>query len=59
MFASEEREMSDTYEMLAAFARSAGTLYCFVLFLGVLVYALWPSNRETFNKAARAPLSED
>jgi len=51
--------MSDSYEMLTAFARSAGTLYFFVLFLGVLVYALWPSNRETFNKAARAPLRED
>ncbi len=45
--------MSDTYEALAAFARSAGTLYCFAFFLGVLVYALWPSNREKFNKAAR------
>ena len=51
--------MSETYEMLSAFARTAGTVYCFVLFLGVLVYALWPSNRETFNKAAQAPLRED
>ncbi len=49
--------MSTTYEMLSAFARSAGTVYCFALFLGVLVYALWPSNREAFNKAARMPLA--
>lgn len=51
--------MSDTYEALAAFARSAGTLYCFAFFLCVLVYALWPSNSEKFNKAAELPLSED
>ena len=51
--------MAETYEMLSAFARTAGTVYCFVVFLGVLVYALWPSNREAFNKAARTPLSED
>ncbi len=51
--------MSETYEWLSAFARSAGTLYCFVLFLGVLVYALWPANGERFNEAAQAPLRED
>jgi cytochrome c oxidase cbb3-type subunit 4 len=51
--------MDSTYEMLAQFARSGGTIYCFVLFLGVLVYALWPANREAFNEAARMPLRED
>lgn len=51
--------MANTYEMLTVFARSAGTLYCFLLFLGVLIYALWPSNRERFNKAAETPLRED
>ena len=51
--------MSDTYEMLTAFARSAGTLYCFAMFMGELVYALWPSNGDRFNQAARAPLRED
>ena len=51
--------MGSTYEMLAQFARSGGTVYCFVLFLGVLVYALWPANREAFNEAARMPLRED
>jgi cytochrome c oxidase cbb3-type subunit 4 len=51
--------MSETYEMLSAFARSAGTLYCFAMFMGVLVYALWPSNGEKFNAAASMPLRED
>jgi cytochrome c oxidase cbb3-type subunit 4 len=51
--------MSETYDMLTVFARTAGTVYCFVMFLGVLVYALWPSKREEFNKAAQSPLCED
>ena len=51
--------MASTYEMLAQFARSLGTLYCFALFLGVLVYALWPANGENFNDAAHMPLRED
>jgi cytochrome c oxidase cbb3-type subunit IV len=51
--------MNETYETLTVFARSAGTLYCFAVFLGVIVYALWPSNRDKFNKAAQLPLSED
>ncbi len=51
--------MASTYEMLAQFARSGGTIYCFALFLGVLVYALWPANGEAFNEAAQMPLRED
>ncbi len=51
--------MTSTYETLAQFAESGGMIYCFALFLGVLVYALWPANREAFNEAARMPLRED
>ena len=51
--------MASTYEWLAQFAQSAGTLYCFILFLGVLIYALWPSNAKRFDEAARMPLRED
>ena len=45
--------MSSTYETLAEFARSGGTIYCFVLFLGVLVYALWPAERRNFQEGGR------
>ena len=31
--------MSTTYEMLARFAQSAGTVYCFLLFIAVPAYA--------------------
>jgi cytochrome c oxidase cbb3-type subunit 4 len=51
--------MGSTYEMLAQFAQSGGMVYCLVLFLGVLVYALWPANSKTFNDAAHMPLRED
>ncbi len=51
--------MSSTYSMLAQFAQSAGTIYCFVFFVATLVYALWPKNKKTFHDAARMPLRED
>jgi cytochrome c oxidase cbb3-type subunit IV len=51
--------MSTTYEMLARFAQSAGTIYFFLLFVAVLAYALWPANRKRFDDAAHIPLRED
>jgi cytochrome c oxidase cbb3-type subunit IV len=29
------------------------------VFLAILAYALWPSNRDRFDSAARMPLRED
>ncbi|MYJ70437.1 MAG: cbb3-type cytochrome c oxidase subunit 3 [Rhodospirillaceae bacterium] len=29
------------------------------LFLGIVAWVLWPSNRERFRRAARIPLGED
>ena len=51
--------MTTTYESLAEFAQSAATVYFFLLFIGTLVYALWPENRARFADAARMPLLED
>ena len=47
------------YQTIAEFARSWGLVYLVLLFAGVLVYALWPGNKEKFRRAARAPLEED
>jgi cytochrome c oxidase cbb3-type subunit 4 len=47
------------YHDVAHFARSWGLLYLFALFIGVVVYAMWPRNREKFDRAARIPLAED
>jgi cytochrome c oxidase cbb3-type subunit 4 len=41
------------------FAQTWGLALLSILFVAVLVYALWPGNRRTFDRAARAPLDED
>lgn len=48
-----------TYTELAAFAKTWGLLYFFAIFIGVLIYALWPKNQATFDRAARLPLEEE
>ena len=48
-----------SYQDLAAFAQTWGLVYLMILFAGVLVYALWPKNKEKFDRAARMPLDED
>lgn len=48
-----------SYETVANFAQQAGAIYFTVIFLAVLVYALWPRNAERFRKAAHIPLDEE
>ncbi|MFN0262462.1 cbb3-type cytochrome c oxidase subunit 3 [Tepidamorphus sp. 3E244] len=49
----------ETYTTLAAFAQTWGLLYFVVLFAAVVVYALWPSNKERFDEASQIPLRKD
>ena len=51
--------MDPTYKAVAEFAQTWGLIYFAVLFLVVLVYALWPSRQKQFDEAARMPLRED
>ena len=51
--------MDPTYRAFAEFAQSWGLLYFVGVFLAVLVYALWPSRKRIYDKAARVPLQED
>lgn len=51
--------MDQTYKFLAEIAQSVGLLYFVALFLAVAAYALWPSNRDKFDAAARMPLQDD
>ncbi len=51
--------MSPTYQFFAEFAQTWGLVYFLVLFIAVLVYALWPSRQKKFDEAARMPLRED
>ena len=48
-----------SYTDLAAFAKTWGLVYLVIMFAVVLVYALWPRNKEKFDRAARMPLDED
>ncbi len=48
-----------SYETVARFAQQGGSVYFAVLFLGALIYALWPRNRAGFEEAARLPLDEE
>ncbi len=46
-------------EDFTAFFRSAWVVWMMALFVGIVVWVLWPSNRERFRRAARIPLSEN
>jgi cytochrome c oxidase cbb3-type subunit 4 len=48
-----------TYEFFAHVAQTWGLVYFVVLFVAVLVYALWPSRQKRFDDSARIPLRED
>ncbi|MEX6725635.1 cbb3-type cytochrome c oxidase subunit 3 [Parapedomonas caeni] len=48
-----------TYEALQRIAGMGGMALFIALFIGVLIYALRPSNRAKFDAAARVPLARD
>lgn len=47
------------YETITRFAQSWGMFYTIALFAIALAYALWPSNKQEFDRAARAPLDTE
>ena len=47
------------YETVSRFAQQGGTLYFGLLFMGGLIYALWPRHKEAFQRLARLPLEDD
>ncbi len=51
--------MSETYRQLAEFAQTWGLLYFVAVFLAVVVYVFWPSNKKKFDDAGRIPLDKD
>lgn len=51
--------MEFSHESVVAFAKSWGLFYLIALSVGVLVYALWPSNRKRFDRAKRSILDKD
>ncbi len=48
-----------SYEAISRFVQQGGTVYFTLLFVAVCVYAFWPKNKATFDKAARAALDAE
>lgn len=48
-----------TYAEASHFAQTWGLALLVVLFLAVLIYALWPGNRDKFKRAAHTPLENE
>jgi len=51
--------MTFAHDTLVWFSKSFGLFYLIALSIGVVVYAYWPSNKETFDKAASAILDDE
>jgi cytochrome c oxidase cbb3-type subunit 4 len=51
--------MVEIYAYLAWIAQSVGLLAFMAAFLAISAYALWPSNRAKFARAAATPLAEE
>ncbi|WP_414525291.1 cbb3-type cytochrome c oxidase subunit 3 [Pseudochelatococcus sp. G4_1912] len=49
----------ETYNMLSEFAQTWGLLYFVGIFIAILIYALAPSRKKSFEEASRIPLRED
>ena len=47
------------YQTVAQFSETCGLVFLFSMFIGVMAYALWPSNKDKFDEAAQLPLKDD
>jgi cytochrome c oxidase cbb3-type subunit 4 len=48
-----------TYETVVQLSQTATLIFFIVLFLAVVAYAFWPSNKAKFERAAQVPLERD
>ena len=48
-----------TYETIAYFVKTYWWLQFIAMFVGVIIYAYWPGNREMFDSAANIPFEDD
>lgn len=51
--------MSGAYENIVRHAHTYGLILLAAVFAIAVIYALWPSNRDKFQAAARAPLNDE
>ncbi|MFM1813578.1 MAG: Cbb3-type cytochrome oxidase component FixQ [Pseudomonadota bacterium] len=48
-----------SYQVIAFFTQTAVMIFFIAIFIGVLVYALSPSNKDKFTRAAKMPLEDE
>uniref|UniRef100_B0SVU8 Cbb3-type cytochrome oxidase component n=1 Tax=Caulobacter sp. (strain K31) TaxID=366602 RepID=B0SVU8_CAUSK len=48
-----------TYETVARIAQQGGLIYFGLIFLAGVAFALWPSKKAEYQRAARLPLEDD
>lgn len=47
------------YDEIRSIGGAIGLVMLFIGFIGVIAYALWPGNRNRFDRAAQLPLEDD
>lgn len=47
-----------TYEEVTQFSETWGLIYLFIMFVGVITFAFWPSNKARFDDAAQVPFRD-
>ncbi|GGD04872.1 cbb3-type cytochrome oxidase subunit 3 [Pyruvatibacter mobilis] len=47
------------YDEIRGIGGAIGLVMLFIGFIGVIAYALWPGNRNRFDRAAQLPLEDD
>ncbi|MFZ4807757.1 MAG: cbb3-type cytochrome c oxidase subunit 3 [Hyphomicrobiaceae bacterium] len=48
-----------TYDTVATFSQVTSLLLFIAIFIGVVVYAFWPGNRQRFDRNMRSALDLD
>ena len=48
-----------TYESASTFSQVAAMIIFIALFIGVILYVFWPSNKKKFDDAAKLPLEKE
>lgn len=48
-----------SYETVARIAQQGGLIYFAAIFIAGCVYALWPANKEAFQRMAQLPLEDE
>lgn len=46
------------HDTVVAFSKSFGLFYLIAMSIGVLVYACWPANRDTFKRIAAEAIED-